>query len=419
MLPALVLGLCSCEQYLTVTPDDRTVADGYFNTPQRVEQAVVGGYVDLRRALVANHAWLMYGDVRAGDLVAATDFSPLVAAQQLADRHFDLQKVTDWRYFYDVIESADEVLGIVETANAETLTDYQRNLYRGEALALKSIAYFYLTRIWGEIPSAEKGSLGQKLSNTAALEQAAAFARQSVELLPWMLLNDDGIESVVLSTIRFNKTSATLLLAQLELTRGKGTDAYTALSRLFVDEATDRRHGFAISMGEDRRTTISRTPLSGTLVHAPLATLNRIYPDGDPRRTRLFTVAQNRGTLIVRDQTQLPLLKLEELDLLSAEAAWRSGRMEEARQALVRVAAGAVENYAEVAEADFGDAVLKERQRLLIGTGQRFFDLMRFEQVSRHVPLSAADVAGGAAYWPLSAESISGNSLAQNSYWAR
>ena len=56
---------------------------------------------------------------------------------------------------------------------------------------------------------------------------------------------------------------------------------------------------------------------------------------------------------------------------------------------------------------------------MLVGTGQRMFDLIRFGEVPSYIPaFTEDDVAKGAAYWPLSANSIGGNGWSQNTYWA-
>ncbi|RYY33298.1 MAG: hypothetical protein EOP46_16830, partial [Sphingobacteriaceae bacterium] len=175
----LLVVLSSCKDTLTVDLDNRTVADGYYDSSQKIEQAVVGGYVDLRRALLANYAFLMYGDARTGDLTVAVDFQPTVASQNLTAPNRYLQQVTDWGYFYDVIKDANDVLDIVNKANGDILNNYQRNLFKGEALALKSAAYFYLARIWGTIPSAEKNDFGKLLNNEEAVTLAAGFATQA------------------------------------------------------------------------------------------------------------------------------------------------------------------------------------------------------------------------------------------------
>ncbi|WP_025764198.1 RagB/SusD family nutrient uptake outer membrane protein [Dyadobacter tibetensis] len=419
LIPMVVLSISSCTDYLSITPDNRTEVAEYYNSAQRVNQAVIGTYVDLRRALLTNHAWLMYGEARAGDLTVEVGYQALVASQRLNVDQYNLNQISDWEYFYDVIASANNVMEIVSSADPTLLTEYQHQLYLGEALALKSMAYFYLARIWGDIPSGEASDLGQKLTSAEAIDRAMTFADKAKELLPWMLLNDDGIESTALTAVRFNKSAATMLFAQEALWAGKNQEAETALEELSADEA--KLSGLGLSMGVDRRTDIPQTPLSRTMVSMPLDKLNKIYPVGDQRRSSLFTISdgQSGATLIVKDASTLEILKLSELNLLRSEAAWKVGKVDKAIEYMLIATEGSTEDYTTLSDEAFADALLLERQRILVGTGQRFFDLIRFGKISKFVPsLSPAAVENGATYWPLSAGSIRDNALTQSSYWS-
>ncbi len=420
-IPVIVLCLTSCKDYLTTDLESTTVARGYYDSPQRIEQAVIGGYVDLRRALLSDYAWLMYGEARTGDLKVVADYQDAVAAQRLTADNRHVQALSDWGYFYDVISDANEVLRIVDQADAGVLNASQRKLYRGEALALKSTAYFYLARIWGEIPSAEAQNKGQRWTNREAVEQAAAWAAEAKNLLPWMLINDDGIESAALTGVRFNKTAATSLLAQEQLWLGKAQIAYELLSGTFTTATADSLSGFSLSTGIDRRADLPSSPYDGKVVQMPLARLDALYPKGDARRTALFTISTTENVArLIKESGVLVLLPQKEINLLFAEAAWRSGLLNEAKQYLVKAAAGATENYATLTEGTFGDALLLERQRMLIGNGQRVFDLIRFGKVSKYLPVfTDNDVLSGAAFWPVSAGSRTGNSWPQNGFWAR
>lgn len=413
--------LSSCKDSLTIDDlENRTVASGYYNSSQRIEQAVVGGYVDLRRALLANNAWLMYGEARTGDLNVAVDYRQLVANQQLTADQRNVKQLTDWGYFYDVIKDANDVLDIVNQVDASVLNTYERNLFKGEALALKSMAYFYLARIWGEVPSAEKNNLGSRLTIQESVTQAAVWASEAKGLLPWMLVNDDGIESVALTGVRFNKTAITSLLAQEELWLGKSQNAYDVLSNTFTVTTTDSLSSLGLAVGVDRRTEITQKPLDGSIVSMSLDKLNEIYPVGDARRGSMFNISTSDklATLIIKDADVLELLPISEVNLLLAEAAWRSGRLDEGKTYLIKAAAGATEDYNALTEETFADALLQERRRLLVGGGQRVFDLIRFGKVSKYIPVfTDSDVQNGAAYWPLSANSLKGNSWSQNSYW--
>lgn len=414
----VMLAFSSCKDSLTIKPDNKTVINGYYDSAQKIEQAVIGGYVDLRRALTANYAWLMYGEARVGDLQVAVDYQQTVIDQKLTSDNRFVRQLTDWGYFYDVIKDANDLLDIVNSSNV--LTNYQRNLYKGEALALKSAAYFYLARIWGNVPSAERGNMGKLLSNAEAVAMASTFATQAKSILPWILLNDDGIESLAITNVRFNKTAVTVLLAQQQLWLGKTLDAYTTLTGTFNAISADSVSSFGISLGVDRRTELPATPLGAAVVSLSIDRLNAIYPSGDTRRASMFNIntTQNKATLIVKDAATLELLPKREINLLMAEAAWRTARIDEAKTYIIRAAAEATENYNMLTDATFADALLKERRRMLMGTGQRVFDLIRFGKVPAYIPeFSEEDVQKGAAYWPLSTSSISGNSLSQNTYW--
>ena len=418
LIMAIVL-LGSCRKSLTVPQENSTVEDGYYESAQRIQQAVIGGYVDLRRALLANYAWMMYGEARAGDLKVAVAFQQRVANQELTAADQNLAQLSDWGYFYDVIKDANDLLDSIDQAEEGVLSSYQQNVYRGEALALKSMAYFYVARIWGSVPSGEKNNFGTRLSSEEAINQAMTWATEAQKLLPWILLNDDGIESAALTAVRFNKTAVTSLLAQEALWLGNGQSAYDILTNTFTSNTTDSLSGFGLAIGEDRRTEIPQTPLSASMLSMPLETFNAVYPDGDARRTGMFNISGNTATLIVGDASKVELLPVREIDLLFAEAAWRSERPEEAKEWLISAASGATEDYSALTEETFGDALLLERQRMLVGTGQRMFDLIRFGEVPSYIPaFTEDDVAKGAAYWPLSANSIGGNGWSQNTYWA-
>ncbi|MGV8880323.1 MAG: RagB/SusD family nutrient uptake outer membrane protein [Sphingobacteriaceae bacterium] len=420
LIPIVVLTVfSSCKDSLTIDDlENKTVSDGYYDSPKRIEQAVIGGYVDLRRALLANRAWLMYGEARTGDLNVAVDYQKAVLSQQLTLDNRYLQQLADWGYFYDVIRDANNLLDIINQADANTLNAYQRNLYKGEALALKSVAYFYLARIWGEVSSAEKNNMGTRLSNQESVTLAATFAVEAKALLPWLLTNDDGIESVALTGIRFNRTAITLLLAQEQLWLGNAQNAYDLLNKTFTEATQDSLSGFGLSLGVDRRTDIPKNPLDASVVTMPLERLNLIYPTGDTRRTSMFHVSDKNATLLIKEADVLELLPKREVNLIFAEAAWRSGHLNEGKTFLIKAAAGATDDYTALTEETFPAALLMERRRMLVGTGQRVFDLIRFGQVRMDIPqFTDADVQNGAAFWPFSANSIKGNSLNQNTYW--
>ena len=409
----------SCKDYLTVDVENKTVEEGYYDSPAKVEQAVVGIYVDLRRALLTNHAWLMYGEARLGDLMVQNEAQQDVLSQKLLAKQAQVQELTDWRYFYDVIFDANQTLSLLENIQKDVLSTYQYKLFKGEALALKSYAYFYLARVWGTAPSAEKTDFGTKLNSTELIGRAIVYAKEAQALLPYGLLNDDGIFSKSLTETRFSKSAVTLMLAQEQLWLNQNADAQALLTTTFKQLPTDSISSFNIAMGIDRRQpTLTQRPLDAAMVSMSIDRLNAIYPVGDARRAKMFTITGNKASLIVKNQELLPLLDSKEIDLIQAELAWKAQDLLGAKQLLKKAAAGALENYDELTESTFEQALLKERRRLLMGQGLWLFDLVRFAKIPVFIPmLTAEDVKNGAAQWPLSNPSIQATGWNQASYW--
>jgi hypothetical protein len=412
--------LLSCNSFLTIEdPEDRTIPEGYFITSQKVEQAVIGVYVDFRRALLENRAWLVYGEVRAGDIILNEDYGNFVLEQNLKAANKELTRLTDWEYFYDVLNNANWVLNLVDETKKDVLSDYEYQLFKGEALALKSLAYFYLYRIWGSVPSAEKTNFGKVLPKEDVINLSIDFAQQAAQLLPRILLNIDGIESLELTRYRMNSSAIKIILAEQYLWIGNHNEAYAILSELQADLLKDKWASFGFSLGEDARTNLPQTLFDRNRVVISIEKLDEIYPEGDTRR-KFFDISKESGTgrLLDNCQNLTKLITLNDYYLLLSEAAWRTERFAEAKTVLSEVANGATEDYLEIESSEFKQSLLNERRRLLIGSGVRFFDLVRFNEVAVHIPqFSQQDISDGAVYWPLSEKSLKDNSMTQFPYW--
>ena len=412
----------SCKDYLTIDDiENKTIELGYYNSPQKIEQAVLGPYIDLRRGLVKNHAWLMYGDVRAGDMVLDLEFAKEVADQKLNSKARPVTQLTDWTYFYDAINNANKTLEIIESTKTTVLSSYQYKLYKGEMLAVKSLAYFYICRIWGDMPSAESSDLGTKLSKEQQLIRLEQWTKEAKTLLPWQLLNDDGIISPTLTAVRFNKTAASLLLADIQLTAGKRKESLTDLANILEPSAKDSLASFGLSLGKDTDASILKDPYTGMNIGLTLEKFNAIYPQADKRRSKFNMRSDGKGADLIIDETKsLMIYPVREVKLILAEASWKAGDLEIAKTYLKEASVGATEDYSLLNEQTFGSALLQERRRLLMGLGKRMFDINRFNRLREFQPqFSEADVQGGAAFWPLSARSIETNSLTQLSYWSK
>ncbi|SDD01052.1 RagB/SusD family nutrient uptake outer membrane protein [Niabella drilacis] len=118
-------------------------------------------------------------------------------------------------------------------------------------------------------------------------------------------------------------------------------------------------------------------------------------------------------------QSAIVITRYEDIVLLRAEALYYLNDINNAMVYLnaVRTRRGLAEFKLQTG-GNLLDAILKERQRELLGEGQRWFDLVRNRKAHLYSGLSIAQIGQGAALWPLSKNTLLNNgSLQQNSYW--
>lgn len=414
----ILIILSSCSELLTIKDiENKSVVDGFYDSNKRVEQSVIGIYINMRRALILNRAWLAYGEQRSGDIQLNSSYQDYIISQELDANNIYLDQISNWEYFYDAIAQADRTLEIVEGLESGILNEYEKNLFKGESLALKSLAYFYLARIWGEVPVLESGYTVSKSSSEEVINLAISFAEEAYDLVPWELLNDDGVVSSSLTESRLNKSALSMLLAQEYLWQGSSNKAYSILQ--YVGSSDDSAfYQFGFVLGEDYDVDLPDELFDSDIVSVSLEALNRLYPEGDTRLDR-FYIQEDQAELTTDLYDVTSLYNEDELKLLITEAAWRTGKNEEAKTLLADVADGATEDYLSIADSEIGASILQERARILIGCGYRFFDLIRFNEVSNTIStLTDSDVNEGAIYWPLSNASMQSNDgIIQNSYW--
>lgn len=144
LIPVLFL-LASCEDFLDRPTEDGYTTSGFYQNDQQCLQAVNPIY---------NSPWhdFIRGFVRVGDCMSGNyfidsdDFYMFTLAasnENLASMSSALWSVN--AYCNSVIENINMYAG------PET-TEYGRNKAKGEALAWKAMTYFFMVRIWGEVP---------------------------------------------------------------------------------------------------------------------------------------------------------------------------------------------------------------------------------------------------------------------------
>lgn len=156
------VALTSCVDTV-ILPENKTVDDDFWKKKSEVSAIVSTAYAQLRdeTAILNMIAW---GDFRSDELVVTTalpasttpakNLGPIAFAQ-LYSLNIETDNVfTKWYPFYSAINYCNLVLqkaeGVVAVDPDYTQDDYLAN--RAQVLALRAFCYFYLTKVFHDIP---------------------------------------------------------------------------------------------------------------------------------------------------------------------------------------------------------------------------------------------------------------------------
>ena len=145
--------LTACNDFLTIYPTDRIVAEDFWKKKSDVDQMVDGCYLSMINYSVQERA-IMWGAFRSDELVKQADYNDNTLDNISAVNLLPTNRYNDWSAFYKVINNCNVVLSHAPEVMAEdpefTEGDYQ--VVRAQMLALRSLCYFYLVRAFRDVP---------------------------------------------------------------------------------------------------------------------------------------------------------------------------------------------------------------------------------------------------------------------------
>jgi hypothetical protein len=148
LIMALVFST-SCEKYLEILPLDGLVNDEYWKKKEDVEAVLMGAY---QKFAQLHDKLFLYGEIRADmlDINRAPEYQRQIIYGNIEPDN----KLCEWNSFYQVINYCNFVYDyaprVMEIDN--TFTEFQMKGYQAEAVFLRSLAYFYMVRIFKDVP---------------------------------------------------------------------------------------------------------------------------------------------------------------------------------------------------------------------------------------------------------------------------
>ena len=143
----------ACNDFLTIYPTDRIVAEDFWKKKSDVDQMVDGCYLSMINYNIQERA-IMWGGYRSDELVKLADYNDNTLDNINAVILLPTNRYANWDNLYKVINNCNVVLNHAPEVMVEdpefTEGDYQ--VVRAQMLALRSLCYFYLVRAFRDVP---------------------------------------------------------------------------------------------------------------------------------------------------------------------------------------------------------------------------------------------------------------------------
>ena len=149
--------LASCVDTV-ILPDNKTVDEDYWQKKSEVQTLVATAYAQLRDATAIRNM-IVWGDFRSDELVMTSSLPSSAAYKTELSQIYSLNietenRFTAWYPFYSAINYCNLVLekaeGVIAVDPDYTQGDYDAN--KAQVLALRAFCYFYLSRVFHDIP---------------------------------------------------------------------------------------------------------------------------------------------------------------------------------------------------------------------------------------------------------------------------
>lgn len=150
LIAVLALMQISCNDWLELIPPGGLIREEFWKTKADVESVLMAGYSTFASM---DRNLFLYGELR-GDMLFGSGNQSGNERQIMENNIYPDNGFTNWNTFYKVIDYCNEVIKNAPEVQKidNTFTDYQMQGLMSEAYFLRSLVYFYLVRIYKEVP---------------------------------------------------------------------------------------------------------------------------------------------------------------------------------------------------------------------------------------------------------------------------
>lgn len=473
----ILISAASCKKFLDLKPISVSTDETFWKNESDANSSVAAGYALLRKSLTASNglAFYAYGDLPADEYttgeyrfadVANINWSVSVPAAETNDRMMLLRR---YDTFYSAISQANRCIEkIPDIPLSEFASAEVKNNLIGEAYFLRAFEYFFMARVWGDVPlvTTTGNPIEQvdlpRMPQEKVLEQCIKDVNTAISLMGWNYTSANN------RAVRANKGAAYALLAHIYAWKGDYANCNIAASAV-IDQnyykMLDRENFpdifkgkstegiFEIAQSGANEGTIQgisaftlKTPYLTTRTDNAIFTLNQLTLEelynnnmDDLRFSKSFAllsttnpicikyanITYNSGQNVVTAvaHNNLIIFRLADILLLKAEALAAQNQFGPARTILDEVRSKAGLEAWPGTDADLFDGIIAERGRELFLEGHRYYDLIRLARktgVSKFgAKMVMEEITAGKNYWPFDPALMNINKkLTQTPYWS-
>lgn len=453
LLSVLLMGSCS---FLDKEPVSSFSAQGFYKTVSDAQAGVYGIYNGMQSAFRINFAY--WGEGRADNVETNQAGDPFALRQNRLTSLItsatpeQRNSSANWTGLYTVISRANYAIKYIPEV-FEDENNALRNQLIGQARALRAIAYFYLVRVWGDVPltldpfeSADQDLFQFVTDREVILDQVVDDLLFASEFCApgyggerdRVLMTRGGADGILTQVYMWRKQYEQAIIAA-ERVMDNPLYALVSISNWnnMFSTGLSSESIFEVGYNEIQTNGMRNLFAQGNdAQYFPSQRFINAFEDGDLRRTKIWDVTQVTPRKIWKffgegfnDESADPsanniiLVRLADIMLLKAEAHARLNQDGDALPLLnsIRNRAGLGSLTETTATQEYGDvvsAIMHERRIELCFEGHRWFDLVRTDKALEVMgPINDLSLPGN-ILWPIHEDALNRNpNLDQNEFY--
>ena len=421
----LFLSLASCEKsFLELKPPTSLTPEFALATEADLQVALRGAYAGLKSTALYGRSLMVLGD-----MMADNTYQSALNTNRYTNFNLYNYLVTDgdvaglWNASYTVILRANNIINspIADNANIQQI--------KGEAYAIRALAYFNLVRYFGSPYTADPSKLGVPIITTY---QADLKPERAKIADVYTLINKDLTQAYTLMTkftnsSQFSKYSAKALQAKVYLAMGDKTNAKTAALDVItnsgftaISSAAHTGYWAGVAPRTDKVETLLEISFDAVANNAFDALsyiylqsgnygdmlcsseLYDLFETADIRKSLyatgirggLASVFVNKYGSFTGDHSDTKVIRMSEMYLIAAEASYPSNTAD-----ALKYVNEVTSRRGATAIASSGSALLEdiitERRKELAFEGERYLDMQRLQRNivrSKNYPAAALSI---------------------------